>query len=188
MDEQRQDDQLEPTYNSCMPIQDVALKTYRKRWTIEKVGARWSGRSALVARHDDDININFLFIFVLKCHVVFVCFILLVPRSSVLRKAFEFVQLWISRNENNLVRSSRCLVLLLVSYSLFFLSQDQRRNCSRLIFGVSWKTIFIFFHQRTITNLYNILNSALKNYSTCCPWWIDWVNTCISSTTTNNPQ
>ena len=36
MDEQKQDDQLEPTYNSSVPIQDVALKTYRKPWTIDK--------------------------------------------------------------------------------------------------------------------------------------------------------
>ena len=28
MDEQRQDVQLGPTYNSTVPIQDVALKTY----------------------------------------------------------------------------------------------------------------------------------------------------------------
>ena len=36
MDEQRQDDQLEATYNSTVSIQDVAMKTYRERWTIEK--------------------------------------------------------------------------------------------------------------------------------------------------------
>ena len=36
--EQRQDDQLEPTYNSFVPIQDVALKTYWERWMIEKSG------------------------------------------------------------------------------------------------------------------------------------------------------
>ena len=34
MNEQRQDDQLEPTYKS-VPIQDVALKTSPERWTIE---------------------------------------------------------------------------------------------------------------------------------------------------------
>ena len=34
MDEQKQDDQLEPTYNSSVLIQDIALKTYRKRRTI----------------------------------------------------------------------------------------------------------------------------------------------------------
>ena len=34
MDEQRQDDWQEPTYNSSVPIQDVALKTYQVRWTI----------------------------------------------------------------------------------------------------------------------------------------------------------
>ena len=36
MDEQRQDDQLEPTNNSSVPIQDVALKTYQKRWRIKR--------------------------------------------------------------------------------------------------------------------------------------------------------
>ena len=59
MDEQRQDDQLEPTYNSPVPIQNVALKTYRKRWAIEKGGGRGSGISVLVVRHD-----NFLHLFV----------------------------------------------------------------------------------------------------------------------------
>ncbi len=54
MDEQRQDDQLEPTYNSSVPIQDVALKTYRERLTIEKGGGRGSGISALIAQDDDD--------------------------------------------------------------------------------------------------------------------------------------
>ena len=38
------------------------------------------------------ININFLFVFVLKL-VVRVCIIFFVLRSSVLRKAFEFVKL-----------------------------------------------------------------------------------------------
>ena len=38
MDKQSQDDQLESTQNSSVPIQDVILKTYRKRWTIETGG------------------------------------------------------------------------------------------------------------------------------------------------------
>ena len=54
MDEQRQDDQLEPIYNNSMQIQDVALKTYQERWTIETRGGRWSGRSMLAVWHDDD--------------------------------------------------------------------------------------------------------------------------------------
>ena len=43
MDEQREDDQLQPIYNSSEPIQDIALKTSRERWTIETGGKRGSG-------------------------------------------------------------------------------------------------------------------------------------------------
>ena len=38
MDEQRQDDQLEPIYNSSVPIQDIALKTSQEQWTTETGG------------------------------------------------------------------------------------------------------------------------------------------------------
>ena len=37
-----------------MPIQDIALKTYREQRTIETDGKRGSGRSMLAARDDDD--------------------------------------------------------------------------------------------------------------------------------------
>ena len=45
MDEQRQDDQLEPIYSSSVPIQDIALKTCQKQWTIEKGGEKESNSS-----------------------------------------------------------------------------------------------------------------------------------------------
>ena len=54
MDEQKQDDKLEPIYNSFVPIQDVASKTSRERWAIEMSGERGPGRSVPEARHDDD--------------------------------------------------------------------------------------------------------------------------------------
>ena len=54
MDKQRQDDQLEPIYNSSVPIQDIALKTSREWWMIERVCRRGSERFVLAARHDDD--------------------------------------------------------------------------------------------------------------------------------------
>ena len=54
MYEQRQDNLQEPIYNSSVLIQDVALKTYWERWTIETGGDR--GRSVLAARHDDADN------------------------------------------------------------------------------------------------------------------------------------
>ena len=57
MDEQKQDDQLELTYNSSMLIQDVALKTCQKQWTIERGGESGSGVSELIARHDDDDDV-----------------------------------------------------------------------------------------------------------------------------------
>ena len=57
MAEQKQDDQLEPTYSSYVGIRDVALKTRRRRWTIGRSGERASGISVQVAWHDDDDDI-----------------------------------------------------------------------------------------------------------------------------------
>ena len=54
MDDQKQNDQLELTYNSSVPIQDVALEIKRKQWRIDESGRRGSRRSALLMRHDDD--------------------------------------------------------------------------------------------------------------------------------------
>ena len=58
MDEQRQDDQLGPTYNSSVLIRDVALKTYLVQWMIEMGGGRGSCRSVLMAQHDDEWYAN----------------------------------------------------------------------------------------------------------------------------------
>ena len=49
---QKQDDWLEPTYSSSVPIRDVFLKTCRKQCTIGRGGERRSGISVLMARHD----------------------------------------------------------------------------------------------------------------------------------------
>ena len=40
MAEQKQDDQLGHTYSSSVRIQDVALKTFQRRWTIGRSGER----------------------------------------------------------------------------------------------------------------------------------------------------
>ena len=58
MDEQKKDDQLEPTYSSSVPIRDVALRTCRKQWTIGRGGERGSGISVLIVRQDDDSTFN----------------------------------------------------------------------------------------------------------------------------------
>ena len=52
MAEQKQDDQLEHTSSSCVRIQDVALKTCQRRWTIGRNGEWRSGISVLAACHD----------------------------------------------------------------------------------------------------------------------------------------
>ena len=54
MAEQKQGDQLEPTYSSSVRIRNVALRLCRRRWTIGKRGERGSEISMLAARHDDD--------------------------------------------------------------------------------------------------------------------------------------
>ena len=54
MDEQGQEDQLEPIYDSFVLIQDIALNTSQKRWTIESGGERGLRKSVQAASHDDD--------------------------------------------------------------------------------------------------------------------------------------
>ena len=58
IDKQRQDDQLEPTSSSSVPILDVALRTCREQWTIGRGGEKGSGISVLIAQHDDDNDGN----------------------------------------------------------------------------------------------------------------------------------
>ena len=69
MDEQKQDDQLEPTYSSNVRIRDVALKTCQRQWTIGRSGERGSAISVLAARHDDD---DITLVKRLKCIYLFV--------------------------------------------------------------------------------------------------------------------
>ena len=51
---QKQGDQLEPTYSSYVRIRGVALRTYRKRWTIGRGNEIGSGISVSMAQDDDD--------------------------------------------------------------------------------------------------------------------------------------
>ena len=62
MDEQSQDDQIEPTYGSSVPIRDVFLETCRKQWTIEKGGEKGSGIFVLMARRDADDDYYYYFL------------------------------------------------------------------------------------------------------------------------------
>ena len=78
------------------------------------------------------IDIKFLFVFGLKhLNYMYVCYLLISEKFCV-EKAFEFIKLWISWNENYQVHSGQCLILLLVFYSLLVLSQRKRKSCSLL--------------------------------------------------------
>ena len=57
IDEQGQDNKLEPTYSTSVPIRNVVLKTCRKQWTIEKSGEKGPGISEPMARYEDYIYI-----------------------------------------------------------------------------------------------------------------------------------
>ena len=58
---------LEHTYSSYVRIQDVALKTCLRRWTIGKSGERESGISVLAARHDD-----YLYIYIHDDYLIYI--------------------------------------------------------------------------------------------------------------------
>ena len=62
-DEQRQDDQLEPSYSSSVLIRDVALRTCRKQWSIGRGGEIGSGLSVLIVRHDDDDDDIYIYLY-----------------------------------------------------------------------------------------------------------------------------
>ena len=66
---QKQDDQLELTYSNYVRIQDVTLKTCRKRWVIGRSGERGSGISVLVARHNDDDDLYVFICMYVYAHV-----------------------------------------------------------------------------------------------------------------------
>ena len=63
MDEQSQEDKLEPTYNSFVPILDIALKTCGKQWLIENGGKKGSGISVLMAWNEDNDDI-YIYIYI----------------------------------------------------------------------------------------------------------------------------
>ena len=47
-------DEEESAYTNTVLIQNIALKTYWKRWMIDKGGRRGLGISVLMVRHNDD--------------------------------------------------------------------------------------------------------------------------------------
>ena len=54
MDEQRQDDQLQPIYNSSVPIRGCNTKDLPEAMDDREGGKRESGIPVLMAWHDDD--------------------------------------------------------------------------------------------------------------------------------------
>ena len=63
-DQQRLDNQLEPTYSSSVLIMDVVRKTCQGQWTIGRGGERGSEISVLMVRHDDDDIYIYIYIYI----------------------------------------------------------------------------------------------------------------------------
>ena len=81
LDEQRQDVQQEPTYNSCVTIQDLALKTGRKQWSIEKDGEKRSGISMLMVQHDGATAAEDIYIYSCRCARMYL-FVVYLPEKQ----------------------------------------------------------------------------------------------------------
>ena len=58
MTDQKQSDPLEPTYSSSEWMRGVAMRTCRKRCSIGRGGERGSGIFVLMARQDDDDDLE----------------------------------------------------------------------------------------------------------------------------------
>ena len=79
MTEQKQDDQLEPTYSSSVRIRDLGLRTCQERWTIGRSGERCSGISVLAAWQDDDSQMRILcHNYVNSCIYIYMCVCVLI--------------------------------------------------------------------------------------------------------------
>ena len=178
MDEQRQDDQLEPIYNSSVLILDVALKTYWAWLTIKTGGKRGSGRSMLAARHNDDklskkktiidSEPSFQNLFARSCfkhlHIWYIsCDIyrsgLTLSLQPVMpHKSFQQLLLSSSISLNMFVRWVYTFFIstyLLVTVTFFFVSLVTKCYCFSNIFlpcpfYTSYHTHNIFFHRHLI--------------------------------------
>ena len=99
MNEQKQDDQLEPTYCSSVPIRDVTPKTCRKEWTVEKGGEKGSGIYMLRAWHDDDIYIYiyimniYQFLYILfRDRILWYCSLFIICLDYVFRTSIDKIR------------------------------------------------------------------------------------------------
>ena len=86
MAEQKQGDQLEPTYSSSVKTRDIALRTYQKRSTIGRSGVRGSGISVLAVRQNDDVLSKEVLVFIIHFLVHFF------PKSFHLIFVFDFIE------------------------------------------------------------------------------------------------
>ena len=165
MDEQRQEDQLEPTYSSSVSIRDVFLKTCRKQSTIGWGGERGSGISVLMVRHDDD-----------DCHPQTYCFVVSQLFSVArhvggfkleLKPALLYVRLSVILLSHHLTYVSSGIIW---HYVVAFISMP---NCIPIHF------LCIFIVSIRISSTFSFLENTFI-LSMCIKWLIfqcDFVNT-----------
>ena len=118
MNEQRQDDQLEPTYGSYVAIRDVVLKTCWKQWTKEKDGEKGPGISVLMAWHDDEYI--YIYIYIINIYVSYT-YILYIHISLIhlYIHGYHYLTWWVCGRLGQMSRvftNGPCLTLSIIRY------------------------------------------------------------------------
>ena len=156
---QKQDDQLEHTYGSSVPIRDVALKTCQRLWTIGKSGERRSGISLLVAQHDDDDDIYL---------------------SIYLIDSLVNLEEW---GPNSLVKDVNCIIIYTGDF--FYIGEGlcrtshsswiswQQKNSAPMCLRFSWTTLSGFEFWVFLSSRLVVLTKLVSNiYPTILPIYI----------------
>ena len=118
MAEQKQDDQLEPTFNCSVRIRDIALRPCQKRWTIGRSGERGSGISVLVARQDDHEEIYIYY----KYKSLILSLIIRLISDLWISLSFSFEMYLYHHHHHHIVLAARISLTLSRHFSLSFIA------------------------------------------------------------------
>ena len=156
---QKQDDQLERTFNSYVRIQDVVQKTCLGRWTFGRSGERGSGISVLPARYDDDDDMC-------VCICISIClYICERDRQTDNQRdrvcvcvMYVFIYLWMFIN--------------VYECDIYLMQAKDIHTLIKVILEI-WRIVKVFFivlHLHGFTFITLVFDSFWVNFTGCCCW------------------